>query len=134
MFSGQDIPACGFSLGLERILVVMTERNMFPASLAMRPADVLVAAFDRAGMPDALRVAGELRKSGLRVVLYPDADKIGKQIKYADGRRIPFVAMLGDEEIRSGAVTVKDLALQTQVTYDQAAAGAAILEMLRQRG
>jgi histidyl-tRNA synthetase len=134
MFSGRTIPACGFSLGLERILVVMTERNMFPASLAMRPADVLVAAFDRAGMPDALRVAGELRKSGLRVVLYPDADKIGKQIKYADGRRIPFVAMLGDEEIRSGAVTVKDLALQTQVTYDQAAAGAAILEMLRQRG
>jgi histidyl-tRNA synthetase len=134
MFSGQDIPACGFSLGLERILVVMAERGMFPASLAMAPADVMVSAFDASGLSQAMVVADRLRRQGLRVLVYPDADKIGKQIKYADGRRIPFVALVGEDEIRSGTVTVKNLAAQTQQIYDQAAAGAAILEMMRQRG
>jgi histidyl-tRNA synthetase len=134
MFLGQNIPACGFSLGLERILVVMTERNMFPPSLAMTPADVMIATFDASSAPDAMRVATTLRQQGLRVLVYPDADKIGKQIKYADGRGIPFVALLGENEIKGGTVTVKNMAAQTQATYDQSAAGAAILETLRQRG
>ena len=134
MFSGQQIPACGFSLGLERILVVMTERGMFPPSLATTPADVMVAVFDAAGLPHAMRVAGQLRTAGLRVLVYPDADKIGKQIKYADGRGIPFVALLGADEIAKGEVTVKNLAAQSQQTHSQAAAGAAIVEALKNRG
>jgi histidyl-tRNA synthetase len=134
MFSGQDIPACGFSLGLERILVVMTERGMFPATLAMSPADVMVAMFDASAAGHAIRVAGQMRAAGLRVLVYPDADKIGKQIKYADGRGIPFVAMLGDDEIKAGTVTVKDLAAQTQETHPQTDAGARILEALTRRG
>jgi histidyl-tRNA synthetase len=134
MFLGQQIPACGFSLGLERILVVMTERGMFPASVATSPADVLVATFDAAGAGLAMRLADRLRGAGLRVMVYPDPDKIGKQIKYADGRGIPFVAILGEDEINAGRVTVKNLAAQTQQTHDQAAAGAAILEALKLRG
>ncbi len=134
MFLGQNIPACGFSLGLERILVVMTERNMFPSSLAMAPADVMIATFDASGAGAAMRVAAMLRDAGLRVLVYPDAEKIGKQIKYADSRGIPFVALLGDDEIQAGTVTIKNLATQTQSTHDQSAAGAAILEALRQRG
>jgi histidyl-tRNA synthetase len=66
--------------------------------------------------------------------VYPDADKIGKQIKYADGRGIPFVALLGEDEIKGGTVTVKNLAAQTQATYDRAEAGLAIRDTLRQRG
>jgi histidyl-tRNA synthetase len=134
MFLGQSIPACGFSLGLERILVVMGERGMFPASLATTPADVMVAVFDATDAPHALRVAQTLRASGLRVMVYPDADKIGKQIKYADTQHIPYVAILGGDEIANSTVTVKNLTAQTQTTYDQAAAGAAILEGLRHRG
>ena len=65
------------------------------------------------------------------MLVYPDADKIGKQIKYADGRGIPFVALLGDEEINAGKVTVKDLAAQTQQVCEQAVAGDAIKEMLK---
>jgi histidyl-tRNA synthetase len=133
MFLGQDVPACGFSLGLERILVVMGERGMFPASLAVTPADVMVATFDSADAPHALRLATELRKSDLRVLVYPDADKIGRQIKYADSRGIPFVAILGADEIAAGTVTVKHLAAQAQATHPQAAAGAAIREALRHR-
>ena len=134
MFSGQDIPACGFSLGLERVLVVMAERGMFPPALASSPADVMVAMFDASTAPDALRVADQLRACGLRVLVYPEAEKLGKQIKYADGRGVPFVALLGDDEIQASTVTVKDLAAQTQHTYEQAAAGPAILEALKQRG
>jgi histidyl-tRNA synthetase len=66
--------------------------------------------------------------------VYPDADKIGKQIKYADARGIPCVAMLGSDEVAAGTVTVKHLPSKTQNTYDQASAGAAILEVLTQRG
>jgi len=134
MFLGQNVPACGFSLGLERILVVMAERGMFPEGLATTPADVMVAVFDAADAPHAVRVASALRAAGLRVLVYPDADKIGKQIKYADGVGIPFVAILGSDEIAKGTVTVKHLSAQTQHTYDQMAAGAAILEGLKPRG
>ena len=134
MFLGQNIPACGFSLGLERILVVMGERNMFPATLATTPADVMIATFDASAAPAAVRLAAMLRHDGLRVLVYPDAEKIGKQIKYADSRGIPFVALLGEDEIKAESVTVKNLSAHTQETYRQAAAGAAILEGLRQRG
>jgi histidyl-tRNA synthetase len=134
MFLDQSIPACGFSLGLERILVVMGERGMFPPSLATTPADVMIAVFDAADMPHAMRVAGDLRRSGLRVLVYPDADKIGKQIKYADSRGIPFVAILGSDEIANGTLTVKHLAAKTQNIYEQGNAGAAILNELKERG
>ena len=134
MFLGQNIPACGFSLGLERILVVMTERNMFPPTLATTPADVMIAAFDPSGVGAAMGLAAVLREAGLRVLVFPDAEKIGKQIKYADSRGIPFVALLGEDEINAGTVTVKNLSAQTQATYDQSAAGAAILEGLKRRG
>jgi histidyl-tRNA synthetase len=134
MFLGQEVPACGFSLGLERILVVMGERNMFPPSLAQSPADVMVSVFDQKDLSHAMAVAGRLRADGLRVLVYPDADKIGKQIKYADSRGIPFVALLGGNEVAAGTVTVKNLGTQTQHTYDQTAAGAAIREALKDRG
>ena len=134
MFLGQNIPACGFSLGLERILVVMGERNMFPPSLATTPADVMIATFDTAGAPAAMQLAAGLRDAGLRVLVYPDAEKIGKQIKYADSRGIPFVALLGENEIRDNTVTVKNLAAQTQETYAQSDAAAKLLEGLKQRG
>jgi histidyl-tRNA synthetase len=134
MFLGQNIPACGFSLGLERILVVMGERGMFPPSLATTPADVMVAVFDVKDLPHAMRAAAGLRASGLRVLVYPDGDKIGKQIKYADSRGIPYVAILGGDEIEKGTLTVKNLGAQTQQVYTQADAGAKLREELTQRG
>ena len=88
-------------------------------------------------MRHAIALAGRLRSEGLRVLVYPDADKIGKQIKYADSRGVPFVALLGGNEIAAGTVTVKDLKAQTQATYEQTAAGVQIrqaLEALKDRG
>ena len=90
MFSGEEIPACGFSLGLERILVVMAERKMFPAGLQGAAADVLVTLFDGEPIEEALRLAAELRGAGLRVEVYPEPDKLGKQFKYAAARGDPI--------------------------------------------
>ena len=124
MFSGEDLPACGFSLGLERILVVMTERSMFPSSVHAAAADVLVTLFDLEGMTDALRLAGELRAAGVRVEVYPEADKLGKQFKYASARGLRFVTVVGGDERAAGQVTVKNMenGAQTVVARDQTAA------------
>jgi histidyl-tRNA synthetase len=92
MFLGREVPAFGFSLGLERIIVVMTERGMFPATVARGAVDVMVAMWDEASRSDALTLAGELRRGGLRVEIYPVGDKLGKQFKYASSRHFPCVA------------------------------------------
>jgi histidyl-tRNA synthetase len=109
MFLGQQVPACGFSLGLERIIVVMTERGMFPAEVEGVHADVMVAQWSAETAVEALTLARELRGAGLRVDVYPDADKLGKQFKYASERKVPFVAVVGDDERAAGEVTVKDM-------------------------
>jgi len=109
MFLGQEVPACGFSLGLERILVVMNERNMFPARLDSSPADVMVTIWNKESVTESIKLAQELRAAGLRVDLYPEADKLGKQFKYASSLRIPFVAVLGEEEQARGLVAIKDM-------------------------
>jgi histidyl-tRNA synthetase len=109
MFLGEAVPACGFSLGLERIIVVMSERAMFPLALLTSPADVLVSVWNELSRVDSVALAHQLREAGLRVDLYPDADKIGKQFKYASAREIPFVAILGDDERARGEVALKDM-------------------------
>jgi histidyl-tRNA synthetase len=109
MFLGHDIPACGFSLGLERILVVMSERGMFPASVGSSPAEVMVAIWNEDSISDSIALAQELRAAGLRVDLYPEADKLGKQFKYASSLGVPFVAVLGAEEAARGEVALKDM-------------------------
>jgi histidyl-tRNA synthetase len=109
MFLGENIPACGFSLGLERILVVMTERGMFPPGVESGAADLLVTLFEGEDAGEALRLARELRSGGLRVEVYPEQDKLGKQFKYAAGAGIPRVAILGGDERARGVVTIKDM-------------------------
>ncbi len=123
MFSGEDVPACGFSLGLERILVVMGERTMFPPSVQQASADVLLTVFDAGSVAHTLVLAAELRRAGLRVEVYPEADKLGKQMKYAASKQIPFAAILGGDELANGQVTVKNLqtAQQQLVARDQVA-------------
>jgi histidyl-tRNA synthetase len=109
MFLGHDVPACGFSLGLERIIVVMTERNMFPPQLINSPADVMVAVWSEDSIVDSIGLATDLRAQGLRTDLYPEADKLGKQFKYASARGIAFVAVIGDDERARGEVSIKDM-------------------------
>ena len=122
MFSGESIPATGISLGLERILVVMAERNMFPASVVAAPADVMVVQWFANRTPLYLEFATELRRAGLRVELYPesptdDGKKVGdKQFKYASARGIPYVAVIGADELANRTVTVKNMKTGEQKT------------------
>ncbi len=131
MFLGENIPACGFSLGLERILVVMAERGMFPASVDGGAADLLVTLFEGEDPGEALRLARELRAAGLRVEVYPEPDKLGKQFKYAAAAGITKVAILGADERASGVVTIKDMTSGKQQAFPRSelparlAAGAA---------
>ena len=124
MFCGEQIPACGFSLGLERILVVMAERGMFPAGLTASAADVMVTQFEGEPIEESLRLARELRAAGLRVDLYPDPDKLGRQFKYAASRGVQFVTVAGGDERARGDVTVKNMVTGEQfaVARDEAVA------------
>jgi histidyl-tRNA synthetase len=130
MFSGKDIPACGFSLGLERIVVVMTERGMFPADLERAAADVLVTVWNEESVKDSLAFAAELRRGAprLRVDVYPEADKLGKQLKYASSRGAPFVVVIGDDERARGEVALKDMKTGEQRTVKREQAAATLQE------
>src|SRR5215207_892813 len=132
MFSGREIPACGFSLGLERIIVVMTERGMFPETLGRASADVLVTVWNEESVRDSLAFAAELRRSApaLRVDVYPEADKLGKQLKYASALGAPFVVVIGDDERARGEVALKDMKTGAQRTLRREEAGAGLSEAL----
>ncbi len=117
MFSGEDVPACGISLGLERILVVMAERNMFPPSLVASSADVMVVQWFAHRTDLYLALATELRAAGLRVELYPEPpaedNQKGatvKQFQYAQSRGIPYAAVIGQAELEAGTVSIRTLA------------------------
>jgi histidyl-tRNA synthetase len=107
MFTRESLPACGFSLGVERILVLMEERGMFNDEYGA--VDVLVTLWNDEFTPNSLALAHELRQAGFKVDLYPDNDKYAKQFKYADERKIPFVAILAPKELEQGVVTLKDI-------------------------
>ena len=115
MFSGERVPASGISLGLERILVVMAERKMFPESVVSTPADVMVVQWFANRTELYLAFATELRRAGLRVELYPEAPaedgkKVGdRQFKYAAARGIPYVAVIGADELANGTVAIKNM-------------------------
>ncbi len=110
MFLGRNVPACGFSLGLERIIVVMTERNMFPPAVARPPTQVMVTFMTEDLRADALKLAAELRAEELSVEIFPDPSrKLEKPLKYARERSVSVLAILGEDERARGEVSVKDL-------------------------
>ncbi|TPV95110.1 MAG: histidine--tRNA ligase [Myxococcales bacterium FL481] len=108
MFGKREVPAVGFSLGLERILVVMAERDMFPA-LSVSP-DVMLCSMD-VDMADVVQVAEALRRGGVRVETYPEPAKLKKQLQYAASPQVGvrFAAILGQDELDAGEVSLKHL-------------------------
>ncbi|MBX7171894.1 MAG: histidine--tRNA ligase [Pyrinomonadaceae bacterium] len=123
MFGKEQIPACGFSLGLERILVVMEERGMFPPELQTNSADVMVTIWNEESIAESLKLANELRSQDLRVLVYPEADKLGKQFKYAGQINVPFVCILGENELAENKVAVKNMVTGEQEIVDRQSVG-----------
>ena len=114
MFTKRLIPAVGFSLGLERVLLVMEERGMFPP-LAAGP-QLLLCRFPDIAPAAAVAVATQLRAAGLRVELYADTPSLGKQLQYANTLGAPFAAILGGNELAQQSLTLKRLATGEQKT------------------
>jgi histidyl-tRNA synthetase len=132
MFLGRDIPACGFSLGLERIIVVMTERNMFPAEVSSGAAEVMVAFLDDSCRAAALALAADARRSGVTVDIYPEASRrFDKPLKYAASRQARLLAIIGPDELARGEVALRDLATRVQQSVATGEAVAAIGTALR---
>ncbi len=123
MFLGRDVPACGFSLGLERIIVVMTEREMFPPSVVASAVDIVVTFLDEGSRVEALTLAGELRQARHRVDVYPEAArKFEKPLKYASARGARVMAIFGENEVARGEASIRNLETREQqaVPRDQA--------------
>jgi histidyl-tRNA synthetase len=69
----------------------------------------MVTVWSEETIAESLKLAAELRSSGLRVTVYPEADKLGKQIKYADQIKVPYVCVLGETELAENKVTLKNM-------------------------
>ena len=106
--AGVAVPACGFSIGFERVFMLMEERAMFGSDT--RAADVLIALTDDAAAGDALRLAAELRATGLAVDGFPHAGKLGPQFELGQRKGIGFAVVCDPEALRAGTLEVRDLA------------------------
>ena len=118
MFLENNIPACGFSLGLERILLIMEDKNMFPENLD-KMVDVLTIVPTEKTTPTALMLTKQLRENNIRCEVYPRFDKLSKQFKYASNKNIPFVLILGEDELNENKVSIKNMSSGTQEKVDQ---------------
>ena len=113
-FSKQGHPATGTSFGIERIIDVMEEFDMFPSTVGKTVTEVLVTVFDADLASESLKVATLLRQSGIRTEVYSRPTRIGTQMKYADTKGIPYAVILGSEEVEAGTVVVRNLANREQ--------------------
>ncbi len=126
MFGLKDLTGVGISFGADRIYDVLDELNLFPKSTA-QGTKVLISNFDEAAEQYALPILQQLRNLGIAAELYPAAAKLKKQMSYADGKNIPYVILIGDNEMESGLLTLKvmESGEQEKLTFE------AIIEKLK---
>jgi histidyl-tRNA synthetase len=108
-FTGEQVPATGFSFGVSRLAAALRAAGQDLAAQVRGP--VVVIAFEQARMADYFAVAGELRAAGVPAEVYLGASGMRAQMKYADRRLSPAAVILGEDEIAAGSVTIKDLDL-----------------------
>ncbi|RIK78012.1 MAG: histidine--tRNA ligase [Planctomycetota bacterium] len=128
LYTKQELPGVGASLGLDRLLTAMEELGMLPK--AATPAEALVAYFDAERLHDYLALAALVRKSGIGVEVYPEPKKLGQQLKYADHRGFRVALIAGSNELAAGQCQVKDLKSGTSEAVALADVPAAIARLL----
>lgn len=119
-FGVKDMSGVGISFGVDRIYDVMEELNLFP-TLHQEGTQVMITHFDAEAARYGLTLLGRLRQAGCNAEMYPDSSKLKKQLDYADRKNIPFVVLIGSEEMSSGKLTVKNMksGQQSQLTVDE---------------
>ena len=118
MFSGRQVPAVGFSLGLERILLLMESQHLFPGFTMS--ADVMICPLPETPLASVIGLASRLRRGGIRVELFPEPAKLGRQLAAADDLQIPYALIIGSDELAREAYSLKHLASGNQQVLDEA--------------
>lgn len=120
IFGLNGISGVGISYGLDRIYLVLEELNLFPESIE-NSLDVLFINFGENESAKAMQLAKQLRANGLRCEVYPDNAKMKKQMQYADKKAVKHVIIIGEEELNTGKVTLKNMASgeQNSVSYEE---------------
>ena len=115
IFGMPDVSGVGISFGADRIYDVLTELDRFPKDLA-HSARVMFINFGASEQAACIGIAARLRAEGIPTLIYPEAAKMKKQMEYANRRAVPFVAFVGESEMKDGTVTLKDMVAGTQET------------------
>ena len=120
IFGMPNVSGVGISFGADRIYDVLTELNLYPASL-QSSTQLLFATFGQAELSYALNWAKTLREKNIAVEVYPEPTKMKKQMGYADTKQIPFVAIVGSDEMAQNKVMLKNMTSGEQklVTIDE---------------
>ena len=113
IFGLQDISGIGISFGIDRIYMMMEEKKCFPEYID-QGVEVIILNFGEEESIYSLKVLEQLRQKNISCELYPDKDKIKKQMNYANKKRASFVIMIGEDEIKNGKISIKDMSLGTQ--------------------
>ncbi len=129
LYTNQQLPGIGASLGLDRLLAAMEELKLIEP--VRTPAEVFVPFFAATRLGDYLRLAAELRSAGLGVEVYPEPKKLGKQLQYADKRGFRIALVAGDDEFAAGECQVKNLASGESTTVSLANGAAAVIAEIR---
>lgn len=112
-FTESNLPAIGFSFGLDRIMEAMEELKLLPKPESQ--TQVLVTIFNEELLPESLEATSYLRSQGINTEIYLDTlAKLDKQFKYADNKKIPFALVIGPEEVSKKVVNLKDLSSTEQ--------------------
>lgn len=113
IFGMPGLSGVGISFGADRIYDVLNALALYPTE-AISTTQLLFINFGEKETAYCLPIAAEVRKAGIRVEVYPDKAKMKKQMSYANAKKIPFVALAGENEIAAGKVTLKDMATGEQ--------------------
>ena len=128
-YTDKQLPGVGISIGLTRLFYVLEEQGMLNPDLLTAPADVLVLPMTEDLAP-AITFATALRRAGVRTQLYAEPRKFKQKMAYADKLRVPFAALLGEDEIAQGKVSLKDMATGTQSLLSPEEAARLVLDRL----
>jgi histidyl-tRNA synthetase len=116
LYTKQHLPGVGASLGIDRLLAGLEELGQ--SDVVETPAEVFLVHFDERHLADYLRIASAIRAAGMAVEFFPEAKKVGQQLKLAAKRGFPAALVIGSDEFAAGTAQLKHLAAQRSVTID----------------